>query len=626
LAGNDMGRSHKTQYRFGPYTLEPDERRILGEGASPIELTAKAFDLLALLVGRAEQLVTKDEILEAVWQEVSIAESNVTTTISMIRKALQEDSEHRYIETVPKKGYRFVAAVSVVSVPDRDGADPVDQMLPSRTQNEKRLNWIRLFGLLAILVGTGIVFGVLHFRRPMTNGSDTLYQNGVRDDAEGKDNLAIKELTEVPQSDPKFVEARTKLAWLLYQSDKNDDAKRCLEPVLSAKSPIAPGLPDKSASLKIEGIKQLLTDHPNDALDDFQLAAESDPRDTDALIYIADTAISTGNLVEADKALAKCEAIDRLNPFCGYERIDALTHEGEYDKAITEYNNLRSSNYPWMDQPAGYAELARGNVDEALKHFNSLVADGPTGSHVHFLAAQDGIVAADLLKGEMATALRRLTTAMNQTYSGYEKADYLILMAEIEALHGNSGQVKAELEEASKLSDSPAFAIEIARTYAMIGDDANAQSFLARAQRVEPGLELEYGAADPFIHGLESLRRKDFEMASEQLNTSFSMNQSPETAYFLAKAEMGLGDWSAAINHLNFIIKNKAKVFIDSVASLIPLSEFDLSVCYRSSGQESEANNHLSTARRMWEHADPDLKARFTNSTSNTASKIPRSE
>jgi DNA-binding winged helix-turn-helix (wHTH) protein len=89
--------------------LGPDERRILGEGASPIELTAKAFDLLVLLVSKAEQLVTKDEILDAVWQEVSIAESNVTTTISMIRKALQEDSEHRYIETVPKKGYRFVA-------------------------------------------------------------------------------------------------------------------------------------------------------------------------------------------------------------------------------------------------------------------------------------------------------------------------------------------------------------------------------------------------------------------------------------------------------------------------------------------------------------------------------------
>jgi DNA-binding winged helix-turn-helix (wHTH) protein/predicted Zn-dependent protease len=621
-----MGRSHNTQYRFGPYTLDPDERRILGEGASPIELTAKAFDLLVLLVSKAEQLVTKDEILDAVWQEVSIAESNVTTTISMIRKALQEDSELRYIETVPKKGYRFVASVSVVSAPDCRGADPGDLALALPAPNEKRLRRIGLFGFLVILLGTGIGLGGLHFHRSATSSSNALYQNAIHHDAEGKDNLAIKELSEVSPSDPKFVEARTKLAWLLYQSDKNDDAKRCLEPVLSGKPAISSGPRDKSTSLRIEGIKLLLTDHPNDALEDFQLAAESDPGDIDALIYIADTAISTGNLAEADKALDKCEAIDRLNPFCGYERIDALTHEGEFDKAITEYNHLKDSKYPWMDQPAGYAELARGNIDEALKHFNSLVADGPTGSRVHLLAAQDGIAAAELLEGKMTAALTDLTVAKNQTDSGYEKADYLILMAEIEALHGDSGKARVDLDEASKLSDSPAFAIEIARTYAMIGDDTNAKRFLVRGQRVEPGLELEYGAAEPFINGLESLRQKDFKMATDQLARSFRMNQSPETAYFLAKAEMGLGEWNAAIDHLNFIITNKTKVFIDSVASLIPLSEYDLSICYRSSGHESEANAHLSSARSMWEHADPELKARFKDSMSNTPSNIPKSK
>ena len=145
-----MERNHNPQYRFGPYTLEPDERRILGEGSSPIELTAKAFDLLVLLVSKAEQLVTKDEILDAVWQEVSIAESNLTTTISMIRKALQEDSEHRYIETVPKKGYRFVASVSVVVEPSRDGTEPADQTLPPPASDEKLRFRLPLSGLLIV--------------------------------------------------------------------------------------------------------------------------------------------------------------------------------------------------------------------------------------------------------------------------------------------------------------------------------------------------------------------------------------------------------------------------------------------------------------------------------------------
>ena len=81
-------------------------------------------------------------------------------------------------------------------------------------------------------------------------------------------------------------------------------------------------------------------------------------------------------------------------------------------------------------------------------------------------------MAADLLKGELTTARQELSTARNLTDSGYEKADYSILMAKIEALLGNSGQARIDLEEASKLSGSPAFESEIARIYAMIGDDA----------------------------------------------------------------------------------------------------------------------------------------------------------
>jgi DNA-binding winged helix-turn-helix (wHTH) protein/tetratricopeptide (TPR) repeat protein len=608
-----MERSHNTRYRVGPYTLDPAERRILGEDAAPIELTTKAFDLLVLLVIRAGQLVTKEEILDAVWQDVSVAESNLTTTISMLRKALQEDSGHRFIETIPKKGYRFVAPVSIVTAGQIHDAGSADPISPPPARNEKRLGRIGIVGILAVILGTALAITILHFVHPTRNGSETLYQNAVRHDAEGKDDLAIRELTEVQPSDPMFVTARVKLTWLLYQADKNDDAKRSLEPILSGQSSGSAELRDESTRLKIEGMKQLLTDQPNSALVDFRSAADSNQKDIDALIYIADTAINTGNLAEADKALGECKAIDRSNPFCGYERIDAFTHEGEYDKAIAEYNYLKDSKYPWLDQPAGYAELARGNADEALMHFRSLIANGSTGSRVYFLAAQDGIVAAHLLKGELATARQDLITAKNQTDSGYEKADYLILMAEIEAFHGNPSQAKGDLEEASKLYDSQVFAIDIARTYAMIGDYKSARSFLVRAQKVDARLELEYGAADPFIDGLESLGQKNFKMASERLNTSFSMNQSPETAYFLAKAEMGLGDWNAAINHLDFILTNKAKVFVDSIASLIPLSEYDLSICYRRIGQESEANKHLSSARSMWEHADPDLKARFSN-------------
>ena len=122
-----MERNSQVQYKFGPFTLEPDERRISGEGCSRIELTAKAFDLLVLLVSKVEQLVTKEEIQEALWPDVNVLDSNLPTTISMIRKALGEDSKRKYIETVTKKGYRFVAKIYVVTGQVRSESDEADQ-------------------------------------------------------------------------------------------------------------------------------------------------------------------------------------------------------------------------------------------------------------------------------------------------------------------------------------------------------------------------------------------------------------------------------------------------------------------------------------------------------------------
>jgi DNA-binding winged helix-turn-helix (wHTH) protein len=101
-----------TAYGFGPFLLIPAERRLLKNGTA-IDLTVKTFDLLVLLVKNAGGLVSKDKILDTVWGVgVYVDESNLTTTISMLRKALGQTDQELYIETVPRKGYRFVAAVS----------------------------------------------------------------------------------------------------------------------------------------------------------------------------------------------------------------------------------------------------------------------------------------------------------------------------------------------------------------------------------------------------------------------------------------------------------------------------------------------------------------------------------
>ena len=79
-----MADSPMTQYWFGPFVLEPDERRLLHQG-TPVELTPKAFDVLTVLVTRHGRLVTKEELLDAAWPDAVVEESVLSVNVSRLR-------------------------------------------------------------------------------------------------------------------------------------------------------------------------------------------------------------------------------------------------------------------------------------------------------------------------------------------------------------------------------------------------------------------------------------------------------------------------------------------------------------------------------------------------------------
>jgi DNA-binding winged helix-turn-helix (wHTH) protein len=99
-----------TRFAFGPFLLDVGEAT-LHRRDRRIDLPPKAFDLLVVLVSRAGTLVRKDELLRSVWPDAVVEESNLSVTMSALRRALGDAGA--WIETVPKRGYRFVAPVSV---------------------------------------------------------------------------------------------------------------------------------------------------------------------------------------------------------------------------------------------------------------------------------------------------------------------------------------------------------------------------------------------------------------------------------------------------------------------------------------------------------------------------------
>src|SRR5215467_3778821 len=116
-----MATSTRQAYGFGVFRLDPAERILLREG-EPVALTPKVFDTLVLMVENSGRLITKDEFMKRVWSDAFVEDAALAQTISQLRKALG-DSE--IIETVPKKGYRFLGSVRTVeAAPQTRGSGP----------------------------------------------------------------------------------------------------------------------------------------------------------------------------------------------------------------------------------------------------------------------------------------------------------------------------------------------------------------------------------------------------------------------------------------------------------------------------------------------------------------------
>jgi Tol biopolymer transport system component/DNA-binding winged helix-turn-helix (wHTH) protein len=122
-----MSGGTRPSYEFGPFRLDPSEHQLLRDG-QPVPLTPKTFELLRVLVQRAGHLVEKETLLKEVWPDNFVEEGALNRHISVIRKLLGDSSGRKYIETVPKRGYRFVATVTELRSDSR--ASPVDHFTP----------------------------------------------------------------------------------------------------------------------------------------------------------------------------------------------------------------------------------------------------------------------------------------------------------------------------------------------------------------------------------------------------------------------------------------------------------------------------------------------------------------
>src|SRR6187549_330682 len=119
------------RYEFDSFSLDPIERRLFN-GEAPVELSSRYFDALLLLLQHPGTLLSKERFLQEVWQGTPVTDEVLTQCIRTLRRQLGDSATKPHlIETIPKHGYRFIAAVNCVSGND---AAAEDENLPLAAQ------------------------------------------------------------------------------------------------------------------------------------------------------------------------------------------------------------------------------------------------------------------------------------------------------------------------------------------------------------------------------------------------------------------------------------------------------------------------------------------------------------
>lgn len=188
------------RYAFGDFVLERSQRRVLRGDGTALDLTPRLFDALLLFVERAGDLLDKDTLMRVLWRGVVVEENSLSQVVSGLRRALGDDPQQsRYIRTIPRRGFRFVAAVTVL--PGGDATAPAEPRAAERDvpESSRRRHWLRGAAAAGVAAGLGIgwwawreeagdgapapgaTLAVLPFRPLNAEGRDELLELGMAD-------------------------------------------------------------------------------------------------------------------------------------------------------------------------------------------------------------------------------------------------------------------------------------------------------------------------------------------------------------------------------------------------------------------------------------------------------------
>lgn len=465
------------RYRFGVF--EADERSgELTRAGRRVHLAPQPFRALLLLLERAGAVVTREELRRALWDERTHVEfdQSVGFAIGRIRLALGDNARApRFLETLPRRGYRFLA--NVERYEDAPRPAPAFPPAPRRWPILRRA---APFALLAALIAQAPGAGLV-----APPAARAAFERGQRLADEGRRRQSLVAFREAVRLDPGFAEAHFAIASIYTTlAESGELASREAFPIARAEAERALALEDVADSRLLLGSALFLYEWDRQAARrEFERAVALAPASTATLSSYARLLSTIGDHHAATDAIDRAEA---LSPSC-----DLIVHESgwvayrarRYAEAIRKFERAATLGPPHFTDDASWRKLNR---------FRVLIAHLQLGAT---RAADADAVEIARLAG---TPPDRLATLRS--------------LPEGEAAHRVLRRSVSMLAEAAEREYvSP---VRFAELYAALGEDDEALVWLSRAAQ-ERAPALAYSVADPVYDRLRS--RPDFESLMRRL-------------------------------------------------------------------------------------------------------------
>jgi len=164
----DQDKELERLYEFGPFRVDPG-REVLLRAGEPVALTPKTFQILLVLIRHHKEVVSKDDLMKAVWPDTFVEEANLSRNIFLLRRALGDNlDDHRYIITVSGRGYRFAENVRLAPAQEVSIVAAEHSKMQVRIKETKSWEWLSVIAVVLLGIAGGASWLSLHRKPPLT--------------------------------------------------------------------------------------------------------------------------------------------------------------------------------------------------------------------------------------------------------------------------------------------------------------------------------------------------------------------------------------------------------------------------------------------------------------------------